>query len=343
MLSDRKNKRRVGLVGAGWVTGYHLPAWQRLGGRVELVGIADPNLDVAKTRAAAFGIADSYASAEAMFDAAALDIVDICAPREHHAALVRLAASRGIDILCQKPLAVNLAEAEALVDNLPASPRVMVHENWRFRAWYRRLKAWLDQGMAGEIRQVRLDFLSSGMLRDTEGLRPALVRQPFFARQQRLLVMEVLIHQLDSLRFLIGEMDVVAARLERSNDDIIAEDVAAITLRRRADGALVQVTGNLAVHGAPPAPRDQLRIIGTAATLELEGNRLSAAGIASRDESFDPDATYQGSYDAATAHFVDGLDSGSPFETSPRDNLETLRLVEEIYRLAAFDPAAKPR
>ena len=343
MCLDTKNKRRVGLVGAGWVTGYHLPAWQRLGGRIELVGIADPNYDAVSARAAEFGITESYASAEAMFDAAALDIVDICAPREHHAALVRLATSRGIDILCQKPLAVDLPQATALVDGLPVSVRVMVHENWRFRAWYRRLKAWLDEGLAGNIRQVRLDFLSSGMIANPDGSRPALVRQPFFARQQRLLVMEVLIHQLDTLRFLIGEMDVVAARLERSNDDIVAEDIAAITLRRRLDGALVQVTGNLAVHGAPPAPRDQLRIIGTAGTLELDGNRLSAAGLAAHSETFDADVTYQGSYDAAIAHFVDRLDIGLPFETSPRDNLETLRLVEDIYRLAAFDPAAKPR
>ncbi|MDB5612605.1 MAG: putative inositol 2-dehydrogenase [Devosia sp.] len=343
MSSNAKNKRRVGLVGAGWVTGYHLSAWQRLGDRVVLVGIADPNLEAAGARTAAFGIEKSYPSAESMFDAAGLDIVDICAPREHHAHLVRLAASLGIDVLCQKPLAVNLAEAEALVDSLPGSPRVMVHENWRFRAWYRRLKSWLDQGIAGDIRQVRLDFLSSGMLHDVDGLRPALVRQPFFARQQRLLVMEVLIHQLDSLRFLIGEMDVVAARLERSNSDIVAEDIAAITLRRQSDGVLVQLTGNLAVHGAPPAPRDQLRIVGTSGTLELNGNCLSAVGAIEQSETFDADATYQWSYDAAVAHFVDCLDSGEPFETSPQDNLETLRLVEDIYRLAAFDPATKPR
>ena len=343
MQVNRTKPRRVGLVGAGWVTNYHLPAWQKLAGRVELVGIADPAIELAREKAAAFGISAAYASAEAMFDALALDVVDICAPREHHAALVQLAADRGLDILCQKPLAITHSAASMLVNSLQISSRLMVHENWRFRAWYRQLKNWLDEGLAGEVRQVRLDFLSSGMIADAHGQRPALIRQPFFAKQERLLVMEVLIHQLDTLRFLVGEMDVVAARLERSNDDIVAEDIAAITLRRRVDGALVQVTGNLATHGAPPAPRDQLRIIGTAGTLELDGNRLSAAGHAERVETFDAEATYQGSYDAAIAHFIDGLDSGLPFETSPQDNLQTLALVEDIYRLAAFDPAAKPR
>ena len=276
-----------------------------------------------------------------MLAAEDLDIVDIAAPREYHAELVSLVASHGIDMLCQKPLATTYGAAEALVAGLSATPRLMVHENWRFRAWYRRLKQWLDEGLAGEVRQVSLDFMSSGMIL-ADGDRPALVRQPFFRQQQRLLVMEVLIHQLDTLRYLLGEMDVVAARLERTNDDIVAEDVAAITLRRRSDGVLVQVLGNLAVHGLPPIPRDRLRILGSKGTLELDGNKLSAVGSEARSEAFDADATYQGSYDAAVAHFLDVLDAGGEFETSPADNLATLKLVEDIYAVSQFDPMKKP-
>ena len=126
------------------------------------------------------------------------------------------------------------------------------------------------------------------------------------------------------------------------NDDIVAEDVAAITLRRRSDGVLVQVLGNLAVHGLPPIPRDRMRIFGSKGTLELDGNRLSAVGSDTRGETFDADATYQGSYDAAIAHFLDALDAGTGFETSPADNLATLKLVEDIYALSQFDPMKKP-
>jgi D-apiose dehydrogenase len=342
-MSGQHKKRRLGVIGAGWVTGYHLPAWRKQGDRVDLVAIADPALDVARSRAEAFAIPRVYASAEAMLEAENLDIVDICTPREAHAGLVRLAADRSVDILCQKPLATTLMEAQALVAGLPPSVRIMVHENWRFRAWYRTLKQWLDDGAAGVIRQVSLEFLSSGMIARDNGDRPALTRQPFFRTQQRLLVMEVLIHHLDSLRYLLGEMDVVAARLERSNNEIVAEDMAMITLRRRSDGMPVSVIGNLAVHGAPPAPSDHLRIFGSAGTIELDGNRLISHGATERAQSFDPDATYQGSYDAAIAHFLDGLERGGIFETAPSDNLATLALVEDIYRLARFDPAEKPR
>lgn len=334
--------RRIGMIGAGWVTGYHLPAWGRQRHRAEVVAIADPSVEAASRRAVEFGIPRAYASAEAMLDAEQLDAVDICSPRETHAAMVRLAAGQ-LDVLCQKPLGADLAEAEAVVAGVAPPTRLMVHENWRFRAYYRVLKRWLDEGAAGDIRQVNFEFLSSGMIAGPDGLRPALVRQPFFRAQQRLLVMEVLIHHLDTLRYLLGEFEVVAARLDRSNDEIVAEDVAAVVLRRRSDGLVVHVTGNLAVHGQPPAPRDHLRIFGTRGTVELLGSKLSLSGATPRAETFDPDATYQGSYDAAIGHFLDGLETGNAFETAPEDNLRTLQLVEEIYHLSRFDPAAKPR
>jgi predicted dehydrogenase len=218
----------------------------------------------------------------------------------------------------------------------------MIHENWRFRAYYRRLKAWLDEGLAGEIRQVQFEFLSSGMIADAEGKRPALVRQPFFRTQERLLVMEVMIHHLDTLRYLLGEMEVVIARLERSNRDIVAEDVASVVLRRTSDGVLVTINANLAAHGALPTPRDHLRIFGTRGTLELNGNLLSAEGGRQGRESFDPDETYQGAYDATIAHFLDSLDGKVAMETSPGDNIKTLALVEDIYRLSRFDPERNP-
>jgi predicted dehydrogenase len=137
-------------------------------------------------------------------------------------------------------------------------------------------------------------------------------------------------------------MEVVSARLERSNRDIVAEDVASVVLRRTSDGVLVTINANLAVHGAPPAPRDHLRIFGTRGTLELNGNLLSAEGARQCRENFDPDETYQGSYDATIAHFLDSLDGKVAMETSPGDNIKTLALVEDIYRLSRFDPERNP-
>lgn len=335
--TEMAQKVRIGMVGAGWVAGYHLPAWRLQADRAEIAAICDPDLTAAQARARAFGIPRAFASAEAMLEQVPLDGIDICAPRDTHLDLVRLGAGRGLAILCQKPLAPNLAAAQALVAELGPRLPLMVHENWRFRPYYRRLREWLAAGLPGELRQVQLEFFSSGMIAGADGQRPALLRQPFFRTLERLLVMEVLIHHLDTLRFLLGEMTVDAAQLGRSNDDIRGEDMAAIALRRDADGVPIFVTGNLAVHGAPPVPFDRLRLIGSRGVATLEATELRLVGETALTESFDADASYAGSYAAAIAHFLDGLAAGGRFETGAADNLRTLALVEEAYRLSGFE------
>ena len=328
---------RVGLVGAGWVTQYHLPAWRRLPD-VEVVAICDPDPAALAQRADARAIPQRFAALHDMLDDAKLDALDIASPRQFHAAHVRAGAARGLPLLCQKPLGVDLAQAEALVDEVAGHVPFMVHENWRFRPYYRELKAWLDAGLVGDITAIRLDFHSSGMITGSDGQRPALVRQPFFRHEQRLLVMEVLIHHLDTLRFLFGDLDLGSAVLGRSNPDIIGEDSAILGLTRRSDGVPLQVSGNLAVHGAPPAPTDQLWIWGAKGTIHLDGATLHLFGPEPRKIAFDPASSYQAAYDGAIAHFVQRLAARAPFETSATDNLDTLRLVEAAYRISGFQP-----
>ena len=235
---------RIGAIGAGMVSRHHQIAWAKLRPDVKVVAIADPIADNAARRAAEFDIPRTYTSAEAMLDGEQLDAIDIAAPREHHAALVRLGVARGLAVLCQKPLAPTLAEAEALVADT-AGARLMVHENWRFRRYYRDAASWLANGTIGAVQQCQITLLTSGLLPDAQGARPALVRQPFFLREKRLLVNEVLIHHLDTLRVLLGPLQVTAARLGRSCADMAGEDNAVIFLRA-ASGAAVVLLGNLA-------------------------------------------------------------------------------------------------
>ncbi len=327
---------RVGIVGAGWVTQFHLPAWQRLPG-VEVVAICDPDPAALAARADRHAIPRRYGEMAEMLAAGGLDALDIASPRRFHAAHVLAGATAGLPMLCQKPLGVDLAEAETVVAQIGTQVPLMVHENWRFRPWYRELKRWLEDDVVGEVTSVRLDFHSSGMIARPEG-RPALIRQPFFRSERRLLVMEVLVHHLDTLRFLLGEFDLRSARLGRSNDDIVGEDSAILGLSRREDGVPLTVSGNLAAHDAPPAPADQMWIWGSQGTIHVDGSNLHLLGARPRALAFDAATGYQASYDAAIAHFVACLAAGRAFETAPADNLETLRLVEAAYEMGGFVP-----
>jgi D-apiose dehydrogenase len=321
---------RVGMVGAGFVTQHHLAGWARLAGQAQVVAIADPDAAAARSRADAFGIARTFASAAEMFDQAQLDAVDVAAPREFHAEIVRMAAARGWAVLCQKPLAPTLAQARELVADVEGQCRLMVHENWRFRPYYRDLARLLGDGRIGEIVQAQMTLLSSGLIPDESGGLPTLVRQPFIATLDRALVMEILIHHIDTLRFLLGDLQLRYARLGHASAAMRGEDRAFLAFETAA-GAPVAVLSNLLVHGRPPGQVDDLTLIGTRGTLRLEGNTVRCFGPDPCELSYDMPACYSQSYASAIAHFTQCLRSGAPFETAPADNLRTLELVEAAY------------
>jgi predicted dehydrogenase len=333
----RDGRLRIALAGAGAISHYHLVAWSREK-RAEVVAVCDPDRARARARAEEAGAGRVYAGlAEALADGD-IDAVDIAAPRATHAELVALAVDRGVAVLCQKPLARTLAEAEALAKRVAGRARVMVHENWRFRPWYRRAREWLGEGLPGRLQQADMAMLSSGMLPDASGARPLLVRQPYMLTERRLMIADVLIHHLDVLRWLFGPLRVLAARTANTLPGIVVGETLAVIALETADGAPVTLRGSMVAHGTPVRTEDRLDAMGEAATIRLEGMSLSLLGSEERRESFDFAASYQQSFDATIRHFVDRLADGRPFETEIADNLETLRLVEDAYAAAGGSP-----
>jgi len=331
----RATPLRVALAGAGMISWYHLVAWRSLGARARVVAVCDPDPQKATRRAEEFGIPAVYRDAEAMLGGTEVDALDVASPRETHAGWVEAAAARGLDVLCQKPLTPTLAEAEQLVRRVEGRTRLMVHENWRFRPWYRELRRWIDDGAMGDVILARLSSISSGFLPDTAGRRPALERQPFMIREARLMIAEVLIHHLDTMRYLCGPLRVVDARATHTLPEVRGETLAAIFLET-ATGAPVTVMGTMAAPGYPPRPPDRLELVGRTASAVLADNELQLLGARPRSERYDPERGYQASFDGVIAHFVECLQTGAPFETDPADNLETLRLVEHAYWAAGL-------
>jgi predicted dehydrogenase len=332
---NNKRSRRVALAGAGMISYYHLRAWSRLGERVKVVAIADPDQAKAERRADAFNIGAIFTEVEPMLDNEEIDVLDVASPRETHVANVELAASRRIAVLCQKPLAPTLASAETLVRRVEGRTRLMVHENWRFRPWYRTIRTWLDEELLGEPHLAYLTLLSSGLLPDESGRRPALERQPFMARETRFLIAEVLIHHLDVVRWLVGPLRVIDARAARTVDGVTGETMASIYLES-AKGMPVVVTGDMAAPGFGARTCEHFALIGSQASAALTGTELQMLGPEPRSHTYDFDEAYQASFDGVMNHFVECLESGKPFETDPTDNLETLRLVEHAYWAAGL-------
>ncbi len=137
---------RGALLGAGNIAlSGHAPQWSRpeVAAEAEIVAVAD--LSEANRAAAQrlFPAARSYASAEDLLARERLDFCDVCTPPGTHARLVTLAVEHGLHVLCEKPLAATLPEAEALAARVRASAVVfrMCHQYhhapmWRAAALY---------------------------------------------------------------------------------------------------------------------------------------------------------------------------------------------------------------
>lgn len=328
---------RVALIGAGMVSAHHLAAWAGVEG-AEVVAIADPDRARAAARAAAFGISDVHTDAAEMLASVRPDAVDIATPVATHAALCRLAAEAGVAILCQKPLAPTVTEAEALVAELAPRGRLMVHENWRFRPSYRQVAAYLGAGAIGRPRIATLEVASSGLVADASGRRPALERQPFLAGLERLIVFEVLVHHLDLLAWLFGPLRLSAAATARVCEAVRGEDSAALLLR---SGALpITLSATLADPTAPAHIRDRLRIVGDSGTIALRDGSLQLHSTnATAGLTWAHADLYAASYAGAIAEFASALTEDRPFESPPEEHLAALRLVEAIYRAAEARPA----
>lgn len=339
-------RMRVALAGAGMVSAHHLIAWSRCAD-ANVVAIADPDLDRARSRASEFGIGATFDDAARMLDATRPDALDIAASHASHAALCDLAADRGVAILCQKPLALTLDAARRIATSVGNRVRLMVHENWRHRPYYRQARAWIAEGRIGNVRHVAISAKGSGLVAQKGVTAAALTRQPMLAGLERLAIGEVLVHHLDVACWLAGPLAMVASRIRRDVTGVRGESAASMLLEG-SDGCTAIVDGDMAVPGASATLEDRLEVVGSAGSIRLDRAQLVlvvAAGVRTSFD-YDLDDAYQRSYDGAIAHFAQALMDDAPFETPPDVHLRVLALVEDAYRLANQHRAAvqtKPR
>ena len=209
-------------VGAGYFSHFQYESWKR-NGEVEIAAICNRSVDKATLIAERYGIekVSPWSDLETLLDEIKPDFIDIITPPETHLEVTQLAASKGINVICQKPLAPTLEESRQIVKLAKnAGIRFMVHENWRWQPWYREIKRQLDRGILGQLHSISVRMrMGDGWQEDAY-----LARQPFFRDYPRLLVYETGVHFLDTFRFLGGEVSTVYARLQKRNPGIQGED-----------------------------------------------------------------------------------------------------------------------
>jgi predicted dehydrogenase len=159
-MTHMADKLRVGVIGTSWWADWtHLPL-MRHEPRVDLSAICGRNHARAQEMANKYAISEVYTDYHEMFAKGRLDAVVICTPDDEHMPMTMAALDAGLHVLCEKPLAMNAADAKAMLDKAEAKGlRHMVFFTWRWQPHYRYMRELIDQGVIGRLYHAELSFL----------------------------------------------------------------------------------------------------------------------------------------------------------------------------------------
>lgn len=145
-----RDKVRVGLVGSGFITAIHADALKRCAA-VELAAVASPSPGKAEKFARQHGIRQAFTDYRKVLEMDEIDLVVLGIPNDRHCELTVNAAAAGKHIVLEKPMCLNLAEADQMLAACAqAKVKLMYAEELCFAPKYVRLKQLLDSGALGQ-------------------------------------------------------------------------------------------------------------------------------------------------------------------------------------------------
>ena len=155
-------KINVGVIGAGWwATLSHIPALIA-NPHVGVVAVSRPDEDGLAKVAAAFPEVRPYRDAAEMLEREALHGVVVASPHVFHAEHGRMALSRGLHALIEKPMATSAADARMLVETARAhGAEIILPYGWNFKPITAAAQRLVAEGWIGEVRHVVAQMASA--------------------------------------------------------------------------------------------------------------------------------------------------------------------------------------
>jgi predicted dehydrogenase len=298
------NGQRVGILGAGAMGVKHLEAWHKLG--VPIGGLYARNVEHGRAAAEPYGC-PVYDSVDALLGK--VEIADICLPTLLHRGAVQEVAKAGCHIVCEKPLALDYEEGEAIFRDCDAAQvRIFIAMVVRFFPAYRAAWDRVSSGALGQVEQIALKRVVS----------PPPPTGSWFLddRLSGGVLCDLLIHDIDYAMWLAGDVTKVDARREGRGQSQYGH----IHLEH-AGGASSRIEGGWVQSG------------GLQTTIDICGSRESLQIAPDRPLPF-ADLPTEDPYVAQLRHFQDSLASDVPFLISREEVLRVMKVVSAVRESA---------
>ena len=320
---------KVGAVGCGGVGLHHQRGYQSHP-EAELVCVCDMDRAKADARAELLGVRAYYAVADMLADAE-LDAVDVVTADHLHFEPVMACLEAGKHVLTEKPLALDIREAEQMVAKAEEKGvQLAINYNRRFAPGYVKAREWLDAGELGSLAYILLKLSQGGPASSPKG--------------QYYLLYELETHAIDLLRYFGGEIVSVCAQMARprlaqakTGEPAVYTSMAiSLKFASEAVATLLASWDSDFIH-----PIEWMEICGERAEIKVD-NIMSGASLHRRNDpvvhQWRPsifrveDLAFDGSFGRRVHAFVDDMLAGRPPSPTGQDGLRALQITEAIIR-----------
>ena len=324
------------LIGCGFFAQNHMHAWTALEG-AQIVALCDLDLSKARAMADVFGIARVYDDPAKMFAEETLDFVDVATTVESHRPLVEMAVAHTKTVICQKPFAETLRDAQAMVDAADAAgANLIVHENFRWQRPFLEMKALVDQGVIGTPHLGQFSFRHG---------YDNYVNQPYLKEIERFAIMDVGLHLFDVARSFLGEVASLSCTTQSVNPIVRGEDMFTALMQMESGASCVCDCSFYSHYNPEPFPNTAAVIEGNKGTLVLDRWNMLTVHTPSGAQVRDVDGQVpdwgakpwhcvQDSVQNFQRHAIEVMNARATPQPSGKDNLKTMTLA-----LAAYDAA----
>ena len=334
-------KVRMAIVGAGVIGKRHLAAINN-SDSTQLVAIVDP-YPASEQLASEAGVAH-YPDVQAMLESVKPDGVIVATPTEHHLSPALASLDAGVAVLVEKPVTATLEEAEQLIQKSESTGRpVLVGHQRRYYTQVHRTRDLVCNGVIGQLVAVHGQW---SVKKNDSYYDP-----DWRKRWQAGPVLTNLIHEIDALRFICGEIKSISAEISNSVMGFEKEDAAALLIRFES-GAL----GTFTLSDQSPSPwgwefatgenaafprsgQNAIRFMGTKAALEFPNLELWQSADNSPDwtkkmQSQLTPFDLEDAYILQIEHFCEVINGGASPISDAQDARNSLRATLAVYDAA---------
>ena len=325
----------VAIVGAGGIVdGAHLPAYKKAG--LDIVGITDVDLAKANDVATRHGIKKVYASLDEMLAESEATIFDIAVPAVAQPEIFEKIAKAGKHILAQKPMATTVEAGEKMADLVDEFKIIAgVNQQLRFEEGVAAAHTMVELGWIGEVSNFSL----------TVNLITPWELWPWAKDLERLEIMLHSIHYHDLIRWFLGDPKTVFCVAGRTNGQYPKGETRTISTYKYGAGVSALVHANHVNRGGDNYAEyridgDKGSIRGTLGLLyDYPNGRVDTLEVNSQIVPTDgwmpypvttrwiPDA-----FIGTMGSVMSAIATGSAVRSSVRDNVNTLKLLQALYR-----------